>query len=115
VRLILSQLHLLWTLSLIGDGEKLFSQITHFVGEARANGMKRDHILFELAQWKGIYVPSFYETEIDEASGLRSRHWSQSLNLMERSAKRVERFFVDSLKRLSIPNKVPDSSYDSYF
>ncbi len=55
---------------LIGDGEKIFSRIVHFIGEARRNGLKRDHILFELAKWDGIYVPSFYETEIDEQSCL---------------------------------------------
>ncbi len=34
----------------IGDGETLFSQIVHFIGEARREGLKRDHILFELAK-----------------------------------------------------------------
>ena len=32
--------------------------------------MKRDRILFELATWQGIYVPSFYETEIDSMTQL---------------------------------------------
>jgi radical SAM family uncharacterized protein/radical SAM-linked protein len=90
----------------IGDGEKLFSQITHFVGEARANGMKRDHILFELAQWKGIYVPSFYETEIDEASGLEVVTEPKP-EFDGKISKRVERYFVDSLKDYPFPTKSP--------
>ena len=49
----------------IGDGEKLFARIAHFIGEARDRGMRRDEILLELAKWKGIYVPKFYATTID--------------------------------------------------
>jgi radical SAM superfamily enzyme YgiQ (UPF0313 family) len=71
-----------------------------------ANGMKRDHILFELAQWKGIYVPSFYETEIDEASGLEVVTEPKP-EFDGKISKRVERYFVDSLKDYPFPTKSP--------
>jgi radical SAM family uncharacterized protein/radical SAM-linked protein len=90
----------------IGDGEKLFSQIVHFIGEAREQGMKRDHILFELAKWKGIYVPSFYETEIDELSQLEVVTGPKP-EFDGVIPNRVERFFVDSLKDYPFPTKSP--------
>lgn len=90
----------------IGDGEKLFSRIAHFIGEARREGLSRDRILFELATWKGIYVPSFYETEIDELSGLEVVT-NPKPEFDGAIANRVERFFVDSLKDYPFPTKSP--------
>jgi radical SAM-linked protein len=91
---------------LIGDGEKIFSQIVHFIGEARRNGLKRDHILFELAKWKGIYVPSFYDTEIDEKSCLEVVTGVKP-EFDGVVANKVERYFVDSLKDYPFPTKSP--------
>lgn len=90
----------------IGDGEKLFSQIVHFIGEAREQGLKRDHILFELAKWKGIYVPSFYETEIDELSQLEVVTGPKP-EFDGAIPNRIERYFVDSLKDYPFPTKSP--------
>jgi len=90
----------------IGDGETLFARIVHFIGEARREGLKRDHILFELAKWKGIYVPSFYETEIDEMTNLEvvtgpKPEFEGSI------PNRIERFFVESLKDYPFPTTSP--------
>lgn len=90
----------------IGDGEKLFARIAHFIGEARENGMKRDHILFELAKWDGIYVPSFYETEIDENSNLEVVTEPKP-EFDGHIPKRIKRFFVDNLKDYPFPTKSP--------
>lgn len=90
----------------IGDGEKLFARIVHFIGEARANGMKRELILFELAKWQGIYVPSFYETEIDEDSRLEVVSGPKP-EFEGAIASRVQRFFVDSLKDYPFPTRSP--------
>lgn len=91
---------------LIGDGEKIFARIVHFIGEARAAGMKRDRILFELAKWDGIYVPSFYDTEIDEDSRLEVVTGPKP-EFDGEIAPRVKRFFVDSLKDYPFPTKSP--------
>lgn len=91
---------------LIGDGEKIFSRIVHFIGEARRAGLKRDHILFELAKWEGIYVPSFYETEIDEDSQLEVVTGPKP-EFDGEIATRVKRYFVDSLKDYPFPTKSP--------
>lgn len=90
----------------IGDGEKLFSRIAHFVGEARAQGMKRERILFELATWKGIYVPSFYETQIDDLTQLEVVTGPKP-EFDGAIPEKVQRFFVDSLKDYPFPTKSP--------
>lgn len=90
----------------IGDGEMLVSRITHFVGEARARGMKRDEILFELAKWKGIYVPKFYDTAIDPMTRMEvvtgpKPEFSGILS------DQVQRYFVDNLANYPFPTKSP--------
>ena len=90
----------------IGDGEKIFSKIARFIGRARSEGMKRDHILFELAKQKGIYVPSFYETEIDEMTQLEVVTTPKP-EFEGAIPERIERYFVDSLKDYPFPTKSP--------
>lgn len=90
----------------IGDGEKLVSRLTHFVGEARREGLKRDHILFELAKWDGIYVPKFYETEIDPLTQMEVVSGPKAEFIGEIPA-RIKRYFVDNLKDYPFPVKSP--------
>lgn len=90
----------------IGDGEVIFSKIARFIGQARKDGMKRDTILFELAKQKGIYVPSFYDTEIDELSNLEVVTGPKP-EFDGVIAPRVQRYFVDSLKDYPFPTKSP--------
>ncbi len=90
----------------IGDGEKIFSKIARFIGRAREEGWKREHILFELAKQKGIYVPSFYETEIDELTQLEVVT-NVKPEFEGQVANRVERYFVDNLKDYPFPTKSP--------
>ncbi len=90
----------------IGDGEKIFTKIAKFIGKARKEGMKRDHILFELAKQKGIYVPSFYETAVCEETKLEyvSAPKPEFEGIIP---ERVQRYFVDSLKDYPFPTKSP--------
>lgn len=90
----------------IGDGEKLFSRITHFIGEARARGMRRDEILFELAKWKGIYVPKFYETALDPMTQMEvvTEPKPEFAGVIPH---RVQRYFVDNLANYPFPTKSP--------
>ncbi len=90
----------------IGDGEKLFARITHFIGEARAQGLKRDEILFELAKWKGIYVPKFYDTAIDPMTQMEVVT-SPKAEFVGVIPERVERYFVDNLANYPFPTKSP--------
>lgn len=90
----------------IGDGEKLFSRITHFVGEARAQGLKRDEILFELAKWKGIYVPKFYDTAMDPMTQMEVVTGPKA-EFAGVIPERIQRFFVDNLTQYPFPTKSP--------
>jgi radical SAM family uncharacterized protein/radical SAM-linked protein len=90
----------------IGDGEKLFARITHFIGEARAQGLKRDQILFELAKWKGIYVPKFYDTAIDSMTQMEVVTGAKP-EFAGEIPDRIERFFVDNLANYPFPTKSP--------
>lgn len=90
----------------IGDGEKLFARVAHFVGEARDRGMKRDEILFELAKWKGIYVPKFYDTAIDPMTQMEVVTGPKP-EFVGVIPDRVERYFVDNLTNYPFPTKSP--------
>lgn len=90
----------------IGDGEKLVSRLVHFIGEARVQGWKRQAILEKLATWKGIYVPSLYDTAIDESTGLEvvTAPKGEYLGVIP---EKVERYFVDNLVDYPFPTKAP--------
>lgn len=90
----------------IGDGEKLFSKIAHFVGEARANGLKRDEILFELAKWDGIYVPKFYDTVIDPNTQMEVVTGAKA-EFAGAIPDTVKRYFIESLRDYPFPTKSP--------
>lgn len=90
----------------IGDGEKLFARIAHFVGEARAQGLQRDEILFELAKWKGIYVPKFYDTAIDPMTQMEVVTGPKP-EFAGVIPDRVQRYFVDNLANYPFPTKSP--------
>lgn len=90
----------------VGDGEKLVSKIVHFVGEARRAGVKRDTILFELAQWDGIYVPKFYDTEIDPMTNMEVVTGPKP-EFDGLIPKRVKRYFIESLRDYPFPVKSP--------
>lgn len=90
----------------IGDGEKIFTKIARFIGRARAEGLTRESILFELAKQKGIYVPSFYDTEIDELTNLEVVTGPKP-EFDGVIPDRIERYFVDSLKDYPFPTKSP--------
>ncbi len=90
----------------IGDGEKLVGELVSFIGTARAEGKKRDTILFELAQWPGIYVPKFYDTEIDPMTRMEVVTGPKA-EFDGVLPKRVKRFIVESLKDYPFPTKSP--------
>lgn len=90
----------------IGDGEKIFTKIARFIGQARREGWKREAILFDLAKQKGIYVPSFYDLEICDKTGFEYVSGPKP-EFDGVIADRVQRYFVDSLKDYPFPTKSP--------
>ncbi len=90
----------------VGDGEKLASRIVHFIGEARVQGWKRVKILEHLATWKGIYVPSFYETAICEKTELEYVVGPKP-EYLGVIPDRVSRYIIDSLVDYPFPTRSP--------
>ena len=90
----------------IGDGEKLIGELVRFIGDSRAAGKKRDTILFELAQWPGIYVPKFYDTAIDPMTRMEVVTGPKA-EFEGVLPARVKRFIIESLKDYPFPTKSP--------
>lgn len=90
----------------VGDGELLTVKIVHFIGEAKKNNFSRKQILEELATWDGIYVPSFYETQIDEMTGLEVV--TKPISEYEgKIPSKIKRYFIPSLKDYPFPVTSP--------
>jgi radical SAM family uncharacterized protein/radical SAM-linked protein len=90
----------------IGDGEKLVPHLVEFIGTRKREGAKRDTILFEIAQWPGIYVPKFYDTQIDELSQLEIVTGPKA-EFASVLGPKVKRFIIESLKDYPFPTKSP--------
>jgi radical SAM superfamily enzyme YgiQ (UPF0313 family) len=80
--------------------------LVRFIGQARSEGKKRDTILFELAQWPGIYVPKFYDTKIDEMTRMEVVTGPKP-EFATVLPQRVKRFIIESLKDYPFPTKSP--------
>lgn len=90
----------------VGDGELLTVKIAHFIGEARKKNFTRKEILKHLATWDGIYVPSFYDTTIDDMTGLEvvSEVKEEFVGI---APEKIKRYFVPSLKDYPFPVTSP--------
>jgi len=51
----------------LGDGEEVVVEIAHAVRAAKKSGLSRHEVLRQLSQISGVYVPSFYRAEFDDA------------------------------------------------
>jgi radical SAM family uncharacterized protein len=51
----------------LGDGEELLPEIALVIEEGKAAGLSREHLLLDLAQVPGVYVPRFYTMGDDGA------------------------------------------------
>ena len=54
----------------IGDGEEILSQVAKLWVELRDRGHSRHSALIELAKLGGVYVPSLYDVDEDEHTGV---------------------------------------------
>lgn len=87
----------------VGDGEDLFVKIARFIAEKKRKGEKRAEILRQLAKWEGIYVPSLYNTEIDQDTLLEVVTTPKE----EGIPSRVKRFILPTLEGRKIPTETP--------
>ncbi|GAB4526704.1 MAG: TIGR03960 family B12-binding radical SAM protein [Pleurocapsa sp.] len=49
----------------LGDGEELLPEIGLIIQEGKAAGLSKEELLLDLAQVPGVYVPRFYEMNLD--------------------------------------------------
>ena len=85
---------------LIGDGEEGFVEICRIVEQGKAAGKARRDILADLAELRGVYIPSFYEPLYDahgEYGGIKKTH--------PRAAQRILTRILPELKPQFYPDK----------
>ncbi len=96
---------------LIGDGEEAASEIALCWVEAKRAGLTRSERLLRLAQIRGVYVPSLYETELEPDAGF----------LVVKGPKQagvpfpVERRLLEDLSRFPFPDDGPVGGPEAIF
>jgi radical SAM family uncharacterized protein/radical SAM-linked protein len=95
---------------LIGDGEEAATEIALAWVEAREAGLSRAEALRRLAQLPGVYVPSLYETGVDDRSGLEVVTRASSDAPFP-----VERRLLDDIDRFPFPDDGPVGGPEAIF
>ncbi|NVM04600.1 MAG: TIGR03960 family B12-binding radical SAM protein, partial [Candidatus Helarchaeota archaeon] len=84
---------------LIGDGEEVLKSIAEFVGEKKLNNFSKREILKELTNFKGVYVPEFYNRIHDNKGNFKI------LPSEDNIPAEIEAITVKDLKREYLPKK----------
>jgi radical SAM family uncharacterized protein len=94
----------------VGDGEERTGEIALLWARLREQGIPRTERLRALARLPGVYVPSLYETRVDEATGF---------TVVDRSPcgapLPVVRTIVDDLNRFPFPDDAPIGGPEAIF
>lgn len=93
----------------IGDAEDLITELTD--SWAKTRGQPRQERLLELSKLEGIYIPSLYDTKIDENSGLEVV-CSKPKPLAPLP---VDRRLLEDLSRFPFPDDVPVGGPEAIF
>ncbi len=59
-------------LFVIGDGEDILEKILNAYRQCKKDGISRKNILLKLAQFEGVYVPSFYDVDYNQDGTVKS-------------------------------------------
>ncbi len=89
---------------LLGDGEEAIIEITTLVANAKDNKLSKAELLTQLATIKGLYIPSFFQTQYTAEgtiSDIRALS-SSSLNVQRRVVADLSQ--IEHLKRPLVPN-----------
>jgi radical SAM family uncharacterized protein/radical SAM-linked protein len=95
----------------VGDGEESAKELALTWVADQRNGRSRQERLEHLAQCKGLYVPSLYQTEIDERSDLEVVLRARSAG----AALPIERRVVTVLSRFPFPATGPVGGTEAIF
>jgi len=96
---------------LIGEGEEAFPEVILEWTSGRARGLTRRERLERLATIPGIYVPSLYEVEVEEATGLQV----VAKSLSPAAPLPVKRRVVEDLAKFPFPSRGPVGGPEAVF
>lgn len=96
---------------LIGDGEERTPEILRTWAAGKREGLSRRQRLEQLAALTGVYVPSLYETDRDEDTGMQyvARAVAQGAPLP------VKRAFIEDISRYPFPKSGPTAHTETVF
>jgi radical SAM family uncharacterized protein/radical SAM-linked protein len=95
----------------VGDGEKIFTDIIDLVSKYKYQGVKREAILRTLSKFPGVYVPSLYTTKIDEVSELEVIDSPKYSDVPEK----IKKFLIEDINKYPFPTKSPVSHMSGLF
>ncbi len=96
---------------LIGDGEEAAAEMALTWTESKRAGLPRAERLKRLAALRGVYVPSLYETGLDEASGLEVVLGPKHAALPYP----IERRLIEDLSKFPFPDDGPVGGPEAIF
>ncbi|MFO0738690.1 MAG: TIGR03960 family B12-binding radical SAM protein [Labilithrix sp.] len=97
----------------VGDGEERTTEIALLWTDLKKKGVDRKGRLCEIAKLRGVYVPSLYEVEIEEATGLEVV--KGPIAGAEQLAMPVRRSLVDDLNKYPFPHDGPIGGPEAIF
>lgn len=95
----------------IGDGEERMTEIALLWTELKKKGVSRKDRLHAIAKLRGVFVPSFYEVEVEAETGLEVVKGPIDPSL----AMPVRRSLVDDLNKYPFPHDSPIGGPEAIF
>ena len=74
----------------IGDGEEVIIEIARFVHDAKRRGGSKIDILHQLAQFQGVYVPSFYDIQNSQQLMIKPNREDVPETIIARTIEKLE-------------------------
>ncbi|MCA9648854.1 MAG: TIGR03960 family B12-binding radical SAM protein [Myxococcales bacterium] len=94
-------------LLLVGEAEEVLPNLLRTLGDLRAAGRPRAEQLAACARLPGVYVPAFYDVEIEPRTGLQVVTGPSARGRAAGAPARVERVWVRDLDRFPFPQRFP--------
>ncbi len=94
-------------LFLVGEAEEVLPGLLRTIGRMRSAGASRLEILAAAAQLPGVYVPRFYQVELDPRTEMQVVVGLSAEGLAANAPAKVERVFVRDLDEFEFPTRFP--------
>jgi len=100
---------------LVGEAEEVLPDLLRTVGRMRKAGASRPDVLAALAKMPGIYVPAFYEVELDARSELQYVARRTTAGIAAGAPERITRAWVRNLDDFPFPTRFPVPRAEAIF